>query len=85
MTYDPPDIEEEAPNIRLKISSLKVVDMRAFCKTLFLPLNNDEMESILIGKHIFPDELSFLLLSIGKLLTDYCLKGMIACMLACLE
>lgn len=59
--------------------------MQVLCKTFFLPLNNDIVGSILMGEHIFPAELSPLLLIIGKLLTDYCLKGMICCMLACLE
>lgn len=59
--------------------------MQVFCKTFFLPFNNDEVESILSGEYILPAELSPLLLNIGKPLTDYCLKGMIGCMLTCFK
>lgn len=67
----------------LKVSLVAVVDM-AFCKPLFFSLNSHEVEDILIER-IFPAELSPLLVTIGNVLTDYCLKEMTCCMPACFE
>lgn len=65
------------------MSLVAVVDM-AFCKPLFFSLNSHEVEDILIER-IFPAELSPLLVTIGNVLTDYCLKEMTCCMPACFE
>ena len=60
------------------MSSLSVVDM-SFCKPLLFHLKH------LVGERIFPAELSPLLVTTGKGLSDYCLKEMTRCMPACFE